>query len=86
MRSDAAIVLVTTLFHEPKVVAEASEAVIGSMKGLAAAAIAEQELLQMRGWWSGVVTIATNANDATTFHFTLAFCGWAPWARFLGSV
>ena len=45
-----AIVIATTHFNDPKIVAEASEAVIGTMKGLAAAAIAEQDLLQTRGW------------------------------------
>ncbi|WP_158791883.1 pyridoxal 5'-phosphate synthase lyase subunit PdxS [Granulicella sp. L60] len=45
-----AIVIATTHFNDPKVVAEASEAVIGSMKGLAAAAIEERDLMQTRGW------------------------------------
>jgi pyridoxal 5'-phosphate synthase pdxS subunit len=45
-----AIVIATTHFNDPKIVAEASEAVIGSMKGLAAAAIEEQDLMQTRGW------------------------------------
>jgi len=45
-----AIVIATTHFNDPKVVAEASEAVIGSMKGLAAAAIEEKDLMQTRGW------------------------------------
>jgi len=45
-----AIVIATTHFNDAKVVAEASEAVIGSMKGLAAAAIEEQDLMQTRGW------------------------------------
>jgi pyridoxal 5'-phosphate synthase pdxS subunit len=45
-----AIVLATTHFDDPKIVAEASEAVIGSMKGLAAAAIEEKNLMQTRGW------------------------------------
>jgi pyridoxal 5'-phosphate synthase pdxS subunit len=45
-----AIVLATTHFNDPKIVAEASEAVIGSMKGLAAAAIEQQDLMQTRGW------------------------------------
>jgi pyridoxal 5'-phosphate synthase pdxS subunit len=44
------IVLATTHFNDPKIVAEASEAVTGSMKGLAAAAIEEQHLMQTRGW------------------------------------
>jgi pyridoxal 5'-phosphate synthase pdxS subunit len=45
-----AIVLATTHFEDAKVIAEASEAVTGTMKGLAAAAIEEQNLMQTRGW------------------------------------
>ncbi len=45
-----AIVLAATHFNDPKIVAEASEAVTGAMKGLAAAAIEEQHLMQTRGW------------------------------------
>src|ERR1700722_20122970 len=45
-----AIVIATTHFNDPQIVAEASEAVIGSMKGLAAAAIEERDLMQTRGW------------------------------------
>src|SRR5246127_5562079 len=45
-----AIVIAPTHFNDPKIVAEASEAVIGSMKGLAAAAIEEHHLMQTRGW------------------------------------
>ena len=45
-----AIVLATTHFNDRAIVAEASEAVIGSMKGLAAAAIEEKNLMQTRGW------------------------------------
>ena len=45
-----AIVLATLHYDDPKIVAEASEAVIGSMKGLAAAAIEEKNLMQTRGW------------------------------------
>ena len=45
-----AIVIATTHFNDPKIVAEASEAVTGTMKGLAAAAIEEQDLMQTRGW------------------------------------
>jgi pyridoxal 5'-phosphate synthase pdxS subunit len=45
-----AIVIATTHFSDPKIVAEASEAVTGTMKGLAAATIAEKDLLQTRGW------------------------------------
>src|SRR6202521_1581332 len=44
-----AIVIATTHFNDPKIVAEASEAVTGSMKGLAAAAIEQQDLMQTRG-------------------------------------
>ena len=46
----SAIVIATTHFNDPKIVAEASEAVTGTMKGLAAAAIEEQDLMQTRGW------------------------------------
>jgi len=45
-----AIVLATLHFNDPKIVAEASEGVLGSMKGLAAAAIEEQHRMQNRGW------------------------------------
>jgi len=45
-----AIVLATLHFNDPKIVAEASEAVIGSMKGLAAAAIEDKDRMQNRGW------------------------------------
>ena len=45
-----AIVIATTHFNDPKIVAEASEAVTGAMKGLAAAAIEESQLMQTRGW------------------------------------
>jgi pyridoxal 5'-phosphate synthase pdxS subunit len=45
-----AIVIATTHYNEPKVLAEVSEQVTGTMKGLAAAAIEEKELLQTRGW------------------------------------
>jgi pyridoxal 5'-phosphate synthase pdxS subunit len=45
-----AIVLATLHFNDPAIVAEASEAVLGSMKGLAAAAIEEKNLMQNRGW------------------------------------
>ena len=45
-----AIVIATTHFNDPKILAEASEAVTGTMKGLAAAAIEEQNLMQTRGW------------------------------------
>jgi pyridoxal 5'-phosphate synthase pdxS subunit len=45
-----AIVLATAHFNDAKIVAEASEAVTGAMKGLAAAAIEEQDRMQTRGW------------------------------------
>ena len=45
-----AIVLATLHFNDPEIVAEASEAVHGSMKGLAAAAIEEKHRMQTRGW------------------------------------
>ena len=45
-----AIVLATLHHNDPKVVAEASEAVLGSMKGLAAAAIEKSQRMQTRGW------------------------------------
>ena len=45
-----AIVIAATHFDDPKILAEASEAVTGAMKGLAAMAIEEQHLMQTRGW------------------------------------
>ncbi|MBW8747554.1 MAG: pyridoxal 5'-phosphate synthase lyase subunit PdxS [Acidobacteria bacterium] len=45
-----AIVIAATHFNDPKIVAEASELVTGTMKGLAAAAIEEAQLMQTRGW------------------------------------
>ncbi len=45
-----AIVLATTHYKDPKVLAEVSEQIKTSMKGLAVAAIPEGELLQTRGW------------------------------------
>ncbi|HEY3927783.1 MAG TPA: pyridoxal 5'-phosphate synthase lyase subunit PdxS [Candidatus Koribacter sp.] len=45
-----AIVEATTHFNDPKVLAEVSERVTGTMKGLAVSAIEEKELLQTRGW------------------------------------
>ena len=45
-----AIVLAATHYNDPKIVAEASEAVTGTMKGLAAAAIEERDRMQTRGW------------------------------------
>jgi pyridoxal 5'-phosphate synthase pdxS subunit len=45
-----AIVVATTHFNDPKILAEVAGQVTGTMKGLAAAAIEEKELLQTRGW------------------------------------
>ena len=45
-----AIVIATTHYNDPKILAEVSEQVTGTMKGLAAAAIEQKELLQTRGW------------------------------------
>jgi pyridoxal 5'-phosphate synthase pdxS subunit len=45
-----AIVLATTHYLDPKVLAEVSEQMTGSMKGLAVGNIAEADLLQTRGW------------------------------------
>ena len=45
-----AIVEATTHYNDPKVLAEVSERVTGTMKGLAVAALEEKELLQTRGW------------------------------------
>ena len=44
-----AIVTATTHFNDPKVIAEASEKVIGTMKGLAALAIEDKDMMQTRG-------------------------------------
>jgi pyridoxal 5'-phosphate synthase pdxS subunit len=46
----AAIVQATTHFNDPKVLAEESEKVTGTMKGLAVGMIEEKDLLQTRGW------------------------------------
>jgi pyridoxal 5'-phosphate synthase pdxS subunit len=45
-----AIVIATSHFDDPKVLAEVSEQVTGSMKGLAIAGLEESQLLQTRGW------------------------------------
>src|SRR3954471_23917006 len=45
-----AIVIATTHYNDPKILAEVSEQVTGTMKGLAAAAIDQSQLLQTRGW------------------------------------
>jgi pyridoxal 5'-phosphate synthase pdxS subunit len=45
-----AIVIATTHYNDPKVLAEVSEQVSSAMKGLAVGAIPESEMLQTRGW------------------------------------
>ena len=45
-----AIVIATTHFNDPKILAEVSEMVTGTMKGLAAAGIEVKDQLQTRGW------------------------------------
>jgi pyridoxal 5'-phosphate synthase pdxS subunit len=45
-----AIVIATTHFDNARILADASEECTGAMKGLAAAAIEESQLLQTRGW------------------------------------
>ena len=45
-----AIVIATTHYNDPKVVAEVSEQVESAMKGLAVSAIAAADMLQTRGW------------------------------------
>ncbi|HWR36274.1 MAG TPA: pyridoxal 5'-phosphate synthase lyase subunit PdxS [Clostridia bacterium] len=45
-----AIVLATTHYNDPKVLAEVSEQVNSAMKGLAVSTIAEADMLQTRGW------------------------------------
>jgi pyridoxal 5'-phosphate synthase pdxS subunit len=45
-----AIVIATTHFNDPKILAEVSEQVTGTMKGVAAAGLDESQLLQTRGW------------------------------------
>jgi len=45
-----AIVVATTHYNDPKILAEVSEQMTGSMKGLAVGNIAEADLLQTRGW------------------------------------
>src|SRR6201989_3382236 len=47
-----AIVIATTHYNDPRILAEVSEQATGTMKGLAAAAIEESQLLQTRGWES----------------------------------
>jgi pyridoxal 5'-phosphate synthase pdxS subunit len=45
-----AIVTATTHYNDPKILAEVSEQVTGTMQGLAAAGIEQSQLLQNRGW------------------------------------
>jgi pyridoxal 5'-phosphate synthase pdxS subunit len=45
-----AIVIATTHYNDPKILAQASEQVTGTMKGLAVATLEESQLLQTRGW------------------------------------
>ena len=45
-----AIVIATTHYNDPKIVAEASEQVTGTMKGLAISTLEQDQLLQTRGW------------------------------------
>jgi pyridoxal 5'-phosphate synthase pdxS subunit len=45
-----AIVIATTHYNDARMVAEASEQVTGTMKGLAVAALEQEQLLQTRGW------------------------------------
>jgi pyridoxal 5'-phosphate synthase pdxS subunit len=45
-----AIVMATTHYNDPKILAEVSEQVTGTMKGLAAAGIELKDQLQTRGW------------------------------------
>ncbi|HET9114423.1 MAG TPA: pyridoxal 5'-phosphate synthase lyase subunit PdxS [Burkholderiales bacterium] len=49
-RRARAIVRATVHFEDPAILLEISEDLVGAMKGLAAAGIAETELLQTRGW------------------------------------
>ncbi len=49
-RRARAIVRATTHYENPAILLEISEDLVGAMKGLAAAGIAETELLQTRGW------------------------------------
>jgi pyridoxal 5'-phosphate synthase pdxS subunit len=42
--------MATTHYNDPKILAEVSEQVTGTMKGLAAAGIELKDQLQTRGW------------------------------------
>jgi pyridoxal 5'-phosphate synthase pdxS subunit len=46
----AAIVKATTHYNDPAILLEASQGVVGAMKGVPVAGLAEAELLQKRGW------------------------------------
>jgi pyridoxal 5'-phosphate synthase pdxS subunit len=45
-----AIVIATAHYNDPKILAEVSEQMTGSMNGLAVGGLQEAELLQTRGW------------------------------------
>ncbi len=45
-----AIVLATTHYNDPKVLLEVSEGVTSAMQGLSVATLAEEDMLQTRGW------------------------------------
>jgi pyridoxal 5'-phosphate synthase pdxS subunit len=49
-RRARAIVKATTHYDDPKILLEASEELIGTMKGLAVSAMAEADMMQKRGW------------------------------------
>ena len=49
-RRARAIVKATTHFDDPKILLEASEELIGTMKGLSVATLAPEQMLQTRGW------------------------------------
>jgi pyridoxal 5'-phosphate synthase pdxS subunit len=50
MRRARAIVRATTHYNDPAVLLEVSEDLIGAMRGLAVAGLAEADMLQKRGW------------------------------------
>ncbi|HXE90584.1 MAG TPA: pyridoxal 5'-phosphate synthase lyase subunit PdxS [Terriglobales bacterium] len=50
MRRARAIVRATTHYQDPAVLLEVSEDLIGAMRGLAVAGLAEADMLQKRGW------------------------------------
>jgi pyridoxal 5'-phosphate synthase pdxS subunit len=49
-RRARAIVKATTHYDDPQILLEASEELIGTMKGLAVSAMAEADMMQKRGW------------------------------------